>query len=294
MSSLTTSLGVLAFVAIGVAGWQASRPEPTGSLQIEIPQDPIVAVALPGLPELPSRLLSEPAAANLVLPPELGTNGLPCGVRVTTEVFEPATVSMVLGDACEPFADYELHHAGLTLAVQADAQGNARVDLPAMERPARIEIVRDGGIVHAGTHDIPDLDDYVRAAITWNGGAGLGLHAHEFGANTGDRGHIHPGATGEPRDALLGTGGYLTVLGPDGGPAAQIYTFPQDTSVDGGLVRLSVTADCGQTVSATRHQTQASGTVRQAELQITTPDCGSEHEQSRLQNLFQDLRIARR
>ena len=131
---------------------------------------------------------------------------------------------------------------------------------------------------------VPDLAQYHRAALSWSGTARIALHAHEMGAPDRAPGHVHPGATGRPRDAVLGRGGYLSVF-----DTAQVYTYPRDRPGHAGLVRLSVEAACGQTVSAQRFEGGA-----RAPLEIALPDCTTAPPQMRLQNIYQDLRIAAR
>lgn len=295
MSSCTTSFAMLALAAIGVAGWQVSQTEPETSMHAEIPADPVLAMALPGAPALPVRLTDEPAWPDLMLPPELGANGMPCGLQISAEAAAPAMVHLTISDACRPLDQIALRHAGLTIGLLTDAQGGTQVSLPALSDPARVELYRGGVLIDATTLDIPDHDQYHRAALAWGGGAALALHAHAHGAEDGGTGHVHPASPGSPRDAILGRGGFLSALGSDpAGPAAQVFTYPRDATAGSGMIRLSVAVPCGEPIAAVRQESRADGQMVGAEMRITPPACGAASGQTRLQNLFQDLRIAGR
>ena len=288
MSTFTTSLAMLGLAALGAISWQASRPTPGAPGPVVIPADPVLASALPGLQPLPARLSSEPPRRHLILPPELGPNGMPCGLQVWAEPTAPAMVALTIQDACLPDTPVVVDHAGLRIALRTDQQGHATLLLPALSDPARVELRIADELRDAVTVAVPDLAHYHRAALAWTGPARVALHAHEMGAADRDPGHVHPGATGRPRDAILGRGGYLSIF-----EAAQVYTYPRDRPGRAGLVRLSVEAGCGQTVSAERFETNVDGLTRAA-LEIALPDCATAPPQSRLQNIYQDLRIAAR
>lgn len=301
MSSITTGMGMLALAAIGWVGWQSQQSDlavvpPT----IAIPMDPILAAALPGVPALPTRITTEPAQEPLNLPQELGASGVACGLHVSVSQAPPALAELSISDPCAPGGRVEVQHAGLSIGILTDAQGRAELTLPLMSDPARIEVLTEGSLRHVTRLSVPDLDQYHRAVLSWDGAAGLSLHAHERGAHEGMSGHVHPGARAAPLDALLGRGGFLTVLGAgqDGGQA-MIYTFPRDTTAGSGRVRLSVglpdpAQHCGTTLAATRHETRADGHMAQTSIEIALPACGTDMGSIRLQNLFQDIRIAGR
>jgi len=297
MSSFTTSLGMLALAALGMAGWQFSQTEHPPLPTIDAPAEVHMALALPGLPALPARLTTEPARAAITLPPELGSNGLPCGLQVYAHAVPPAMVALEINDACAPEQTYQLQHAGIEIAIESNAQGEAALHLPAFSDPARIDVTRVDGASHAVTVDVADLHDYHRISLSWAGPADLSLHAHERGAASGTRGHIHSGAPGTSRAAILGQGGFLAQLGnTTDGARAEVYTFPRDALGDEGLVRFRVALPpfCRQAIAAVRIETRADGSNSHNPVVIAPEACGSQTAQSLLQNVFEDLRIARR
>ena len=147
MSTFTTSLAMLGLAALGVVGWQASRPVPDVPSPVALPADPVFASALPGLPALPARMSAEPPRDHLTLPPDLGPNGMPCGLQVRAEPVAPAMVALTIEDACRPDTPVVVDHGGLRVTLRTDPQGHAALLLPALSDPARVELrIADGGM----------------------------------------------------------------------------------------------------------------------------------------------------
>ncbi|MEM9317677.1 MAG: hypothetical protein AAGA70_01570 [Pseudomonadota bacterium] len=283
MSRFTTSLALLGLAAIAVAGWQARHaPEPPAELRADIPSDPIFAAALPGLPPLPARVTRSNAPEPLRLPPQMGRFGLSCGADVTARAEAPAIIILEINDACAPGRSVLISHAGIELTLETNALGQSVVHLPALSDPARISV---GGQVFQLA--VPDLADYQRVAVNWRGDAEISLSAFERGAASGMPGHISPSAPGSHRDAVLGEGGFLSLL--DG---LQVYTFPRDPVEAGGQVRLALSL-CG-TAEATTITIRDAAAAEHTELELAGPGCRTAAPHLWLQNLFPDLRIAER
>ena len=297
MSTLSTGLAMLGLAAVGMVGWQASRTATDTPAPIEVPGDPALSIALVGLPALPAALSEEPARNQLLLPPELGSNGLPCGLQLRAESQPPAMIALSVRDACRPGARYQLSHNGLTIDLESDAQGEVALMLPALSDPARVSLGLDGVEQAIATVDVADFEDYHRVGLAWAGEIGLSLHAHEQGAADRASGHVHPGEPGRAVDPVLGLGGFLSLVGNvSDGAVAQVYTYPRDLATDGGgVVRLSVALPaCGGTQAAQRLETGPDGRMAVRAMELVLPDCSDATPQERLQNLYRDMRIAAR
>jgi hypothetical protein len=139
----------------------------------------------------------------------------------------------------------------------------------------------------------------MRVAVTWEGNADIDLHAFEFGANTGDRGHVWSGTRRSYREARRFGGGYMTVLGLGAGtgPQAEIYSLPLYRS-DSGLVEMSLSlagdTACNQDLAmrAVRTDTRHAATIRELRFKVT--DCDRRSEPVFIANALEDLRVASR
>ena len=296
MSSFSTGIGMLALAAIGMVGYQAAKNPLTNQTQ-SIPSDPVVAVALPGIAALPARIAMEPAPARVMPPDEDIGSGITCGASIRAEARPPAMIALSFSDPCRPGTSLIARHDTLALSTITDAAGRAELLVPAFSTPARI-IVEIAPTDPIGlTVDIPDLADFHRAAIAWEGGEIFRLEAHERSATDGSAGHIRSDNPGSVADVILGIGGYLSQHGhgPDS-LRAQVYTYPRDTLDGPGWVRLSATLAqeaCGSDATAQSLQIDGAQELVEIAVTVTAPDCGPEIRELVLQNLFHDMRIAR-
>jgi hypothetical protein len=161
-----------------------------------------------------------------------------------------------------------------------------------------VSITFDGETIDSAIA-VPDADDFQHVAIVWDGPQLLRLHAFEFGAKRDQFGHVWAKAPKSPDRATRGTGGFLTRLGDGNGTSAEIYSFPAGQSRNTGVVRLVVEADvtpsnCGHQVEALALQTDPLGGMDVTEVALKMPQCEAVGRVVRLQNLFQDMRLAGR
>jgi hypothetical protein len=191
-----------------------------------------------------------------------------------------------------------LFHGGLSFTAKTDAAGRLQQYIPALERAAVVSVSFDGDVIESAI-EMPDADAYHHVAIIWEGEQVLNMHAFEFGAKRNQFGHVWSGAPKSPQRATRGNGGFMTQLGDGSGRSADIYSFPSELSQNNGVVRLVVeaavtTKSCEQQVNAVALQTGPMGGMDTTEVALKMPQCDSIGHVVRLQNLFQDMRLAMR
>ncbi|NNE88488.1 MAG: hypothetical protein HKN27_10470 [Silicimonas sp.] len=191
-----------------------------------------------------------------------------------------------------------LRHGEVEITAATDASGMLERRIPAFSQKARVSVSFDGETIQSKI-EIPDAAEFQHVAIVWNGKQTLRMHAFEFGAKRNQFGHVWAGAPKTPKRATRGNGGFLTRLGDGSGTSAEIYTFPAGQSRTKGVVRLMVEADvtpsnCGQQIDALALQTGPLGGMDATEVALKMPQCDAVGRVVRLQNLFQDMRLAGR
>lgn len=221
--------------------------------------------------------------------------GLPCGLDVSAEAARGAMIALGVAAPCHPDATITIIHSGLTIAARSDAFGLVNVDLPAMETPAFISVRLDDGSEAEAIVAVPDLVEFERTALVWQGDLGLALHAFEGDAGWMSQGHVHAEA---PRDvaALAAGEGFMTVLGQPGTGAAfaaQVYTRPVSDEPSSLSVDAPVTAaTCGTSATTSLLRVRAAQRAEVTPLGITYPGCDAVGDILVLQNLQQDRRLA--
>lgn len=268
------------------------RVPPAASAPASLPQAPV---------DLGDRMGEDPAAVAPQRPREMVSPfGLPCGLSVATEAGPAAMVVLDVMAPCTPNARLTIEHSGLTLSAATDAMGLLTVDIPAFEDPAFVTVRLEDGRSASSLVAVPDLGDYERLGVQWEGTRDLEIHAMEFGADYGELGHIWQGNPGTALRALGGEGGFVSRLGSENVSdpmLAQVYTFPRDAAPRDGTVRVSIEAEvnernCGTDTLARTLQTRGDEPVSVIELVFRIPGCDAMGDYLVLQNLFRDLRIA--
>lgn len=252
----------------------------------------------PGATIAPSPI-EEPARApsNLITEStELSPLGLPCDISVTASAMPAAMVALDVMAPCRADASVTVAHSGLLITASTDSLGLLTLDVPAFETPAFFSVTFADGVEETVLIGLPDLREFDRIGLSWQGDMGLELHAMEFGAAFGEQGHVWLEAPGAPEGAVAGDGGFLTVL-EAGESYAQIYTLPRATLSEGDSVRLSIDApitqaNCTRVVMARTLRAEVGGPVNVTELTFTVPDCDAVGDVLVLQNLLDDLRLA--
>ena len=170
----------------------------------------------------------------------------------------------------------------------------------ALTPDADVEAVLEGGLRIEAHAKVPDADLYKRVALVWRGEGGLHIHAQEFGADLSGPGHVWAGSPGRDDLGPKAKNGHMKVYGDvklANATRAEVYTFPSESDVHDGVVRLYIQADvtntnCGALVAARALQPDGSGGVSSSDITLTLPECDSIGEQLVLNNVLRDLKIA--
>lgn len=221
-----------------------------------------------------------------------------CRPQLSISPAPAATLHVEVIAPCHGLVRAHVTQGQITASMTTDEEGLLRLRLPALTTEPLVE-VSIAGIKLAAYTDVPEANAYQHVALQWFGPQTLGINAYEFGAQQNQFGHVWAGAPKSPARATRGSGGFLTRLGDGQGKSAEIYSFPAGSAVARGVIRLvakaEVTRDnCGRRVTATALQSSVFSKLRPTEVAVTMPTCGSVGETVSLQNLFQDMRLARR
>ena len=231
----------------------AARPEMTGQPELPDPVTELAAVQLNAPDD------EDGGAAALASEPALtGRAPTGCAPELNAALAEAATVSLEFEAPCAANAITTIHHQGMIFTIVTDAAGRAEVTAPALARNAVFIAELPNGAGAAAIVTVPDLDDFDRAVLQWQGDTGLQIHALEFGAGYDDEGHVWSASARGTDAALAGNGGFLMKLGAEGVDNAfhaEVYTFPTGMVSQSGQVDLSVEAEvrpttCGREISA--------------------------------------------
>ena len=225
--------------------------------------------------------------------------GAPCRPNLEINAKPAAMIELTVSAPCWPSSSVQIRHSGLNITETLDAQGRLAIDLPALSATARVEVAFPDQTFGHATLDLPAVEALYRVVLAWEGTQILTLHALELGAAYGEQGHIYLAHPGTPDRALIGAGGFLTVLGDGTGSVAEVYTYPREDAHSSGVIRLSAEAEvtsttCGRIAEARAIQTDALGGLQTSEVMLSMPDCEALGEIVQLKNLFKDLRLAGR
>jgi len=207
---------------------------------------------------------------------------------------------VALDAPCSVSEPVTIRHSGLDFTMKTGPNGRISVDMPALAQDARVEAVLQGGRRVEGSAQVPDAELYQRIALVWRGEGGLHIHAQEFGADLGSAGHVWAGSPGRDDLGPHGASGYMKLYGDRtiaNATQAEVYTFPAQTSVESGVVRMFVQADvtntnCGALVAARTLQPDGLGGVSSSDVTLRLPECDSIGQQLVLNNVLRDLKIA--
>ncbi len=264
-----------------------------------------------GVPRDPPSPVSGFAAVTGIHPPEdvrtavrseqFGPLGLPCAGTITAVPGEGATVMLRIEAPCAPLSPVTIAHGQLRATYLSSGSGTVEALFPAFEDNSLYRAtLPDGSFLEASTF-VPGASGYEHVATIWSEGQpGLHVHAFEFGAKSGEPGHVWQAAPRSPLSASAGRGGYHLSLGTAGiadGVLAEVYSFPSAQAARAGTVRVGVAAHVGP--GSCGHETR--GDVLQigkdlpgqpVEVRLTLQDCDGAPRHLMLKNLARDLKIA--
>lgn len=287
-----------------LAGPVMASPEApdTLSASVVLPQTDVAPVA----PETPVHLASLEFESNQL--PDLadvsGNGGAvgaigDCQPVLSASVMPAAMVHLTLAAPCSPSAPLLVHHQGMMFSVLTDAAGNASVDVPALASLSIFIAAFDNGAGAVATVAVPEVVDFDRSVLLWQGQTGLQIDALEFGADYGSEGHVWYGAQRTAAAAADGKG-FLIRIGDEGVPNplfAEIYSFPHGAGVQSGEINLSVQAEitsenCGHDIAAQSIQFLGGEASSALDLTMSMPDCSAIGDYILLGDMFKRLIVA--
>ncbi len=275
------------------------------TLTSSVPKPPAAAMEPAILPDAPVREAALGDASTVILtdalPSEEPAPNLACEYELTADTAPGAMVTLSLDARCAPGERFTLHHNGMMFTEVTDESGHATMLVPALARKAVFIVSFSNGEGAVASADVDSLGYYQRAAVQWQGNAGITLHALEFGAGFADDGHVWSDARRNVAAAADGDRGFLTRLGDAGQPdafMAEIYTFPSQMAGRDGDVALQVDAEvtalnCNRDIEAQALQVDDAGALKVQDLTLMMPKCDAIGDFLVLKNLLNDLTIAR-
>ena len=217
-------------------------------------------------------------------------------------VAAPAAMLDIAYDApCDAEARVVVSHGGLAVTGRTSARGALDLSLPAFDAAGEVSIRLAGRDTVTAAAAVADLERYDRAAVQWQHGDAFQLHAYEFGAAHGAPGHVSAANPAGPARAINGTGGFLTLLGDEATDwplLAEVYSFPAGRLGGPGTVELVLEAaiteeTCGREILGEALEMRRGGAVQVTELFVQMPGCDAIGGYVLLNNLLDDITLAR-
>jgi hypothetical protein len=218
-----------------------------------------------------------------------------CAMTLDTTPAPGALIDVSFSAPCAAGAEVQFDHVGLRFTETLNDAGTLDITVPAMAGAAEITATIAGRTL-SDTVTVPDIAQFDRVALMWQGGTGLQLHALEDGAYYGDPGHIWAETPGMPTRATSGEGGFLTVLGStSGGYAADVYTYPValETAPQISIEAQVLDSTCSKPILGEYMRAVTDGAPSVTQVGMIVPDCDAVGEYLVLKNLPADLTIAR-
>ncbi len=293
-----------------VAAAFADDPTSDPAMSAPMTESLSAAIAIPApmlkptTPAEPIRLAAVEADAPMTdaMKPDAALPPADCRAEMTAVTAPAAMVTLDLSAPCNASATFVIHHQGMMISALTDADGFASVTVPALAKEAVFIAAFDNGQGAVAAIAAPDVDNFERAVLLWQGDAGVNIQAYENGAIFGAPGNV---SVASPRDAsvaVAGDGGFLVRLGATGAVnplMAEIYTYPVGVTARDGSVDLNVEAEitsvnCGRDIAAQSIQVVPGQDPRATDLTLTMPACDGVGDFLVLNNMFEDIRVAAR
>ncbi|MES0825593.1 hypothetical protein [Ruegeria sp. SCP11] len=297
---VTTGGTVACALAIGYLMQYGTPALPFGAQDLEL----VVAEAstIPGLEGIvltssnPARKTSEDPVATqrtVKASKSTSTDHRDCSLGARAHAVPGAAARLIVNAPCHGNERIEVHHSGLTVTQQTDANGVLDLTIPALSEYAIFLISLENQKGTVATTHIPDIGQYSRIALQWQGETDLQIHALEFGASYGDSGHVSAASDAQ------GTGSVVHLAQPAFSDSrnVEVYSFPVGQSQKSGSIELTVEAEvtaenCGRDLNVQSLELRADRELRSRDLALSFPDCSRTGEFLVLNNLFQNLTIA--
>ncbi|MEP1201797.1 hypothetical protein [Tateyamaria sp.] len=244
----------------------------------------LAAVTLDDLPPAPEVLAEQPT----------------CEISAQAVTAPGAMVTLTLDAPCAPNERLTVHHNGMMFTEATDESGGAKFTVPALAQDAVFIMAFSSGDGAVAQAKVADIADYDRVVLQWRGDAGFELHAREFGADYGDKGHQWSGSKPNVEGFAAGANGMITQLGDTLSPEpllAEVYTFARAMTAEPGVIDMSVetevtSSNCGREIEAQSMEMGPEGKVKSRNLTLAVPDCDAVGTFLVLNNLVSDLKVA--
>lgn len=296
---VTTGGTIACALAIGFL-MQSESPAPTEDIVQSLPTDQSSVLA--GLEDIVLTSLSSardtggaPSSVNSIVQTSRSSPSglLDCTLSARAKAVPGAAAQLSVKAPCHGNTRIDVHHSGLTVTQVTDETGTLEMTLPALSEYAIFLLSVDDQTGTVATTHIPDMDQFSRVALQWQGNADLQIHALEFGASYGAHGHV----SGSP--ASQGAG-HVTRLGDfnlNDAQNVEIYSFPTDQADRSGTITMTVEAEvtqanCGHQLDVRTLALRDDRRLRTQEISFAMPDCDQIGGFLVLNNLLQDLTIA--
>lgn len=277
---------------------------PAGGAVLEMEEITLTSAEFDHTTELPG---ADAVLTNVSAPQTLSSPRLPepvlaaCDITAEARPGEAAMVQLRLSAPCLPNERVTMHHHGMMFTETTSSDGTLDLIVPALARDAVFILAFPNGDGAVAQTRVEEVGDFDRVVLQWKGDTGFHLHAREFGADYDAEGHVWAGAPRDMSAAAEGTGGFLTRHGdPAASDAlrAEVYTFPARAASRAGNVDLTVEtmvdrANCGLEIEAQSLEMTAGGAIRSRDLTLAVPECDAAGSFLVLNNLVQDLKVAR-
>lgn len=219
-----------------------------------------------------------------------------CDVELRTQVRSGGIIHLSVEAPCFAGETARVQHAGLAYDLDANEWGMAEIEIPAFEVEAELLVSFEGNETGARVVQyVPEMSRLHRVALIWRGKAELGLHAFEFGAEQGSRGHVNPVNPRDYKAATTASGGYLDRIEIRDDTFADIYTLPGGKTTAGGNVSLAVSTrshGCDDAVSFMTLHAEPGQEMTSRAYELSAKACKRLVEASPDQNLVPQLALA--
>ncbi len=277
-----------------------TTPVETAENLTRVSEKPTLLVDQSGLADRVNQTEENYSSPQLNPDQDFSSLGLACDMTLNATKSVGAMVALEFKAPCHVNETVIISHQGLRFTSVTNDIGHVAVQIPAMVTAASFDVMLTDGNIVSATVDVPEVSKYNRVAVQWTGNSGLSIHALEFGADYGERGHVWAKSPQTVAAALQARGGYITRLGNVEFPAAkhvEIYTFPSGQAQKSGVVRLSVEAEvtaqtCSKDIEAQALQSGVDGELTVSDLILSMPTCDAIGDFLVLNNLLRDLKIA--
>lgn len=213
-----------------------------------------------------------------------------------------AMVDVSLHAPCYLGERVSIVHEGMTFSRHLSGEGKLKETIPALTPDVAISFSFMNGETITAFAEVPSVSLYDRVVLQWQGKTIAQIHAREYGADYGTEGHVWAGAPRDFSAVIGGHGGFLTSLGDPAAMSpmlAEVYTFPSGLAKTEGGVELTIEAEvtqdnCGTEIQARTSQYAAGKEISSRFMSLAVPNCSAVGNFLVLNNLLQDLTVARK